>query len=224
MRRAGVQARGIYPSSRATTATSRAQISSHSACVGASTITRTRGSVPEGRTRTRPLPSSAAPSRSTASQTALAALSGRENEILRLRFGLRLRIATLQLALMDAAQIAVAQRRELAGSTLRSQTAAGLLLLLRRPGLGLLRGLLGLLQEVPIHVTSRNLLKIQLIVGTHRRQKSTRVLLKSIAENTLQNCARLEGGHVWLLGCWVAGLLGWSKCGTLVPTLTAAVT
>ena len=42
----------------------------HSSCVGASTITRTRGSVPEGRTRTRPRPSSSAFSSSTASQSA----------------------------------------------------------------------------------------------------------------------------------------------------------
>ena len=50
---------------------------SHSASSGASTITRTSGSVPDGRTSTRPRPSSALDSRSTASQTAVGVLAAR---------------------------------------------------------------------------------------------------------------------------------------------------
>ena len=57
------------PSSRSTAATSRAVTSSHSRSSGASTITRTTGSVPDGRMSTRPRPSSAASSCSAASQT-----------------------------------------------------------------------------------------------------------------------------------------------------------
>ena len=61
--------------------TRRAQTSSHSSSVGASTITRTSGSVPEARTRTRPRPSSAPLSRSTASQTAVARSSAPRSAI-----------------------------------------------------------------------------------------------------------------------------------------------
>ena len=63
----------LYPSSCRTNATSRSQTASASAASGASTITRTSGSVPEGRRSTRPRPSSAAFSSSTASQTAVGA-------------------------------------------------------------------------------------------------------------------------------------------------------
>ena len=52
--------------------TSRSQTASASSALGASTITRTSGSVPEGRRSTRPRPSSASSSRSTASQTGFA--------------------------------------------------------------------------------------------------------------------------------------------------------
>ncbi len=50
-------------------------MASASSAVGASTITRTSGSVPEGRSSTRPRPSGASFSRSTASQTAAASLT-----------------------------------------------------------------------------------------------------------------------------------------------------
>ena len=68
-------------SSRSIKRTRRPQTSRHSSAVGASTITRTRGSVPEGRTRTRPRPSSPSLSRSTASQTAAACSSAARSAI-----------------------------------------------------------------------------------------------------------------------------------------------
>ena len=58
-------------SSASTSATRRAQTLSASSAVGASTITRTSGSVPLGRRSTRPRPSSAAASRSTAACTSV---------------------------------------------------------------------------------------------------------------------------------------------------------
>ena len=58
------------PSSRSTTPTTRAQTASQRSWVGASTITRTTGSVPDGRTSTRPSPASSVDSDSTASHTA----------------------------------------------------------------------------------------------------------------------------------------------------------
>src|SRR5215211_1031583 len=58
-----------------TAATSRSHTASASSALGASTITRTSGSVPLGRTRTRPRPLSARSSRSTASAVASTAPS-----------------------------------------------------------------------------------------------------------------------------------------------------
>ena len=69
--------RSRYASSRSTISTSRSQTASHSASSGASTITRTSGSVPEGRTSTRPRPSSFAFSSSTAAQTSAPSIAPR---------------------------------------------------------------------------------------------------------------------------------------------------
>ena len=72
---AGLRSRpAFYPSCACTSATRRAQTASASSAVGASTITRTSGSVPLGRSSTRPRPSSAADSRSTAAWTSVGLL------------------------------------------------------------------------------------------------------------------------------------------------------